>query len=144
MCFDVDSTVITVEGIDEFAAFAGKKAEVAALTAKAMGGSVRFEDALAARLELIQPTREMLDRFVDGHAFIFTEGVQEFMLALRKRGVELFLVSGGFTQMIWPVADRLGIPRSNVFANTILFDECVSPQARHSAFVDIIFRHKRG
>lgn len=128
VCFDVDSTVITVEGIDEFAAFAGKKAEVAALTARAMGGSVPFEEALAARLALIQPTRAMLDRFVAEHAFEFTDGVQDFMSHLRKRGTEVFLVSGGFTQMIWPVADRLGIPRGNVFANTILFDECVEAE----------------
>lgn len=132
VCFDVDSTVITVEGIDEFAAFAGKKAEVAALTARAMGGSVPFEDALAARLALIKPTREMLDRFVAEHAFEFTDGVQEFMTHLRKRGTEVFLVSGGFTQMIWPVADRLGIPRGNVFANTVLFDECVARLLCHA------------
>lgn len=123
VCFDVDSTVITVEAIDEFAAFAGKKEAVAALTAKAMGGSVKFEEALASRLSLIDPTTDLLERFLKEHEFVFTEGVVEFMTLLRARGAELFLVSGGFTQMIFPLADVLSIPRSNVFANTILFDE---------------------
>jgi phosphoserine phosphatase len=124
VCFDVDSTVVTVEGIDEFAAFAGKKAEVAALTAAAMGGSVKFQDALAARLGIIQPTTSLLARFLAEHPFAFTPGVRDFIAALRGRGTAVFLVSGGFTQMIHPVADSLGIPRGDVYANTILFDGC--------------------
>ena len=121
VCFDVDSTVITVEGIDELAAFAGKKAAVAALTAQAMGGSVRFEDALAARLALISPTADLLARFLAAHPFAFTPGVRELVAHLQRRGTAVYLVSGGFTQMIHPVADALGVPRGNVFANTILF-----------------------
>lgn len=121
VCFDVDSTVINVEAIDEFAAFAGKKAAVAELTAKAMGGSVKFEDALAARLSLIDPTTAMLENFLKAHPFEFTPGVREFISHLQGRGTSVYLVSGGFTQMINPVADILGIPRANVYANTILF-----------------------
>jgi phosphoserine phosphatase len=48
VCFDVDSTVCTDEGIDELAAFCGAGVAVAALTARAMGGSVPFQDALAS------------------------------------------------------------------------------------------------
>jgi phosphoserine phosphatase len=107
----------------EFAAFAGKKEAVAALTAKAMGGSVKFEDALASRLSLINPTAELLARFLVEHKFEFTEGLVDFMDQLKARGVDIYLVSGGFTQMIHPVADILSIPRERVFANTILFDD---------------------
>jgi phosphoserine phosphatase len=133
VCFDVDSTVVTVEGIDEFAAFAGKKAEVAALTAAAMGGSVKFQDALAARLGIIQPTTALLARFLAEHPFAFTPGVRDFIASLRGRGTSVFLVSGGFTQMIHPVADSLGIPRADVFANTILFDRCAGWVAGESS-----------
>lgn len=126
VCFDVDSTVITVEAIDEFAAFAGKKAEVAELTAKAMGGSVLFQDALAARLSLINPTSDLLARFLREHPFEFTPGVRDVIGHLQRRGTSVYLVSGGFTQMINPVADVLGIPRAHVFANTILFAGCVA------------------
>jgi phosphoserine phosphatase len=122
VCFDVDSTVITVEAIDEFAAFAGKKQEVAALTAKAMGGSVPFHEALEARLGIIQPTQTLLDRFLLAHPFQFAPGVRDVIARLQSRGTPVYLVSGGFTQMINPVADALSIPRSRVYANTILFD----------------------
>ena len=121
VCFDVDSTVITVEAIDEFAAFAGKKAEVAELTAKAMGGSVFFQDALAARLKIINPTSALLTNFLKEHPFEFTPGIRDVIKRLQKRGTSVYLVSGGFTQMIFPVADVLSIPRSQVYANTILF-----------------------
>lgn len=122
VAFDVDSTVITVEGIDELAAHLGKKAEVAAMTAAAMGGSVKFEDALAARLTLLAPTAASLAGFLASHAFHLTPGVEAVMAELARRGVDVYLVSGGFTQMIYPVADRLRIPRDRVFANTILFN----------------------
>jgi phosphoserine phosphatase len=119
--FDVDSTVITTEGIDELAAFAGKKAEVAALTAAAMGGSIPFDQALEARLRLIAPTRALLEAFLAAHPPAFTPGVQAVVAALHARGTHVYLVSGGFTQMIHPIAAALGIAKERVFANTILF-----------------------
>ncbi|KAA0150120.1 hypothetical protein FNF28_07291 [Cafeteria roenbergensis] len=79
VCFDVDSTVVTTEGVDEFAAFLGVGDKVAELTASAMNGDMK--------------------------------------------GTHVYLVSGGFTQMIFPLADRLSLPRSRVFANTILFGD---------------------
>ena len=121
-CFDVDSTVITTEGIDELAAFAGRKAQVAALTAQAMGGSMPFERALEARLRLIAPTRALLAAFLAAHPPAFTPGLQAVVAALHARGAHVYLVSGGFTQMIHPVAAALGVARERVFANTILFE----------------------
>jgi phosphoserine phosphatase len=122
VCFDVDSTVITVEGIDELANFAGKKSEVAQLTQRAMGGTMPFHEALEARLSIINPSMELFDQFLLSHPFEVTPGVVPFIQALQRKNVHVYLVSGGFTQMIYPIADRLNIPRRNVFANTILFD----------------------
>ena len=122
VAFDVDSTVITTEGIDELAAFAGRGGEVAALTARAMGGSVPFRDALAARLGIIQPSRSLLESFLTRHPPSLTPGIARVVAALHARGTAVYLVSGGFTQMIHPIADLLAIPRANVYANTILFD----------------------
>ena len=123
VCFDVDSTVITVEAIDELADFAGKKEEVAALTASAMGGKILFQDALASRLSIINPSKKMLDDFLVEHKFQYTPYFRSVVAAMQTRGTQIFLVSGGFTQMINPIADELGIPRTHVFANTILFHE---------------------
>ena len=89
-----------------------------------------FRDALAARLRLIAPTTELLSRFSSAHAFSLTPGLETLVAALRRRGAAVFLVSGGFTQMIHPLADALDIPRDRVFANTILFNS----QGRYSGF----------
>eukprot|EP01060_Flectonema_neradi_P032375 TRINITY_DN5138_c6_g1_i1.p1 TRINITY_DN5138_c6_g1~~TRINITY_DN5138_c6_g1_i1.p1 ORF type:complete len:236 (+),score=42.27 TRINITY_DN5138_c6_g1_i1:77-784(+) len=123
VCFDVDSTVCIDEGIDEFAAFLGKKDEVSAWTSKAMGGGVSFEDALSARLKIMNPNKDQLDEFIEKNPPKLSPGIAELVTTLRVRGKSVFLVSGGFTQMIHPLADILGIPRGNVFANTILFNE---------------------
>lgn len=123
MCFDVDSTLCTDECIDEFAAFLGVGDEVARLTASAMGGSTRFEDALRMRLGVMQPTRESLERFVREHPPQVTPGARELVAALQRKGIEVFLVSGGFRATIAPLADILSVPRDHIYANVILFDE---------------------
>lgn len=72
VCFDVDSTVITVEAIDQFAAFLGKGEEVAAVTKRAMEGSMKFQDALGERLRAMNPNDTDLDLFLKHHPFEFT------------------------------------------------------------------------
>jgi len=123
VAFDVDSTVITSEGIDELAEFLGKGAEVAALTKAAMGGKVAFRDALEARLSLLRPSRARVDAFLRERPAELTPGLERVFAALRARGAEVFLVSGGFEQMIAPVAARLCVPPANLFANRLLFED---------------------
>lgn len=123
VCFDVDSTVCVDEGIDELAAYLGKGEEVAAWTTKAMDGGVTFQEALAARLEIIQPTRPSLEAFLAANPPKLSPGIADLVGALHARGTAVYLVSGGFTQMIGPVADALGVSRDRIFANTILFED---------------------
>jgi len=123
VCFDVDSTVCEDEGIDELAAFCGAGEAVAAWTARAMGGAVPFEDALAARLELFRPSVTTLAKFLDSRPPKLSKGIRELVEKLQSRGTEVYLVSGGFRQMIAPVATQLHIPSDNIFANTLLFDD---------------------
>ena len=122
VCFDVDSTVITVEAIDELAAYAGARESVAALTAAAMGGGMDFRAALRARLALIRPSAAMVAAFQAAHAFKWTPGVRELIAALRARGAAVHLVSGGFAQMIAPLAAALALPPDAVHANVLRFD----------------------
>jgi phosphoserine phosphatase len=122
-CFDVDSTVCVDEGIDELAAYLGKGEEVAAMTAAAMGGNVSFRDALENRLRVMQPTRTSVESFVANNPPKLSPGIKDLFDALRKNGKTVYLVSGGFRHMIDPVADALDVPRSNIFANDIRFDE---------------------
>jgi phosphoserine phosphatase len=92
------------------------------MTSAAMGGKLNFREALTQRLRIIQPSEYMLAEFNRIHTFQTTPGVRDLIHALRSQGTDVFLVSGGFTQMIHPLATSLGIPHKNVYANTILFD----------------------
>mmetsp|Transcript_17849 Transcript_17849/g.24696 ORF Transcript_17849/g.24696 Transcript_17849/m.24696 type:complete len:317 (+) Transcript_17849:40-990(+) len=123
VCFDVDSTVCTDEGIDELAAFLGAGDEVAAWTRRAMGGGVPFQDALQARLDIMNPSREQVTAFLSAHPPLLSPGIRELIAALQAKGKHVYLVSGGFRQMIGPVADLIGVPRSNIYANNLLFSE---------------------
>mmetsp|Transcript_20948 Transcript_20948/g.37557 ORF Transcript_20948/g.37557 Transcript_20948/m.37557 type:complete len:292 (-) Transcript_20948:244-1119(-) len=123
VCFDVDSTVIDEEGIDVLADTLGKGPEVAAWTAKAMDGNIKFEDALAARLEIIKPSKSDIASCLEKHPLRLSPGVDKLVEALHKRGTDVYLVSGGFRLMIEPVAERLGVSVERIYANTITFDE---------------------
>lgn len=122
VCFDVDSTVIDEEGIDVLADTLGKGPEVAAWTVKAMDGNIKFEDALAARLEIIKPSKSDIASCLEKHPLRLSPGVESLIVALHKRGTHVYLVSGGFRLMIEPVAEILGVSKDRIYANTILFN----------------------
>jgi len=123
VCFDVDSTVISEEGIDVLAEYLGKGDAVAALTKQAMEGGMAFQDALQARLELLEPSRQSILQCLEEQPLVLTDGVQGLMEALQEKKVDIWLVSGGFRIMIEPVAHQLDIPIENIVANTLLFNE---------------------
>ena len=87
-----------------------------------MGGTTKFEDALAARLDLMRPSRASVAAFLDAHPPRLSPGIPALVAKLHERGVRVYLVSGGFRAIIDPIADGLAIPRDRVFANTLLFD----------------------
>lgn len=120
VCFDVDSTVITEEGIDVLAEMCGAGPAVAEWTRKAMSGYVPFHMALERRLDLIKPSRMDVEKCLKAHPLELTEGMRELMQKL-QRTKDVYLVSGGFRQMIHPVAEVLDIPLDRVFANNLLF-----------------------
>lgn len=121
VCFDVDSTVCLDEGIDELAEFCGAGKAVAEWTARAMGGSVPFEEALAARLSLFNPSLSQVQEFLKKQPPRISPGIDELIKKLKAKSTAVYLVSGGFRQMIHPVASILGIPPENIFANQLLF-----------------------
>lgn len=123
VCFDVDSTVCIDEGIDELADFCGAGEAVAAWTMRAMGGSVSFQDALAARLNIFKPSAGDVASFLANNPPRLSPGIKELVKKIRSRGAAVYLISGGFRQMIEPVAELLDIPKEQVFANRILFHE---------------------
>ncbi|XP_049760112.1 phosphoserine phosphatase isoform X1 [Elephas maximus indicus] len=121
VCFDVDSTVIREEGIDELAKFCGVEDAVSEMTRRAMGGAVPFKTALTERLALIQPSREQVQRLLAEHPPHLTPGIRELVSRLQERNVQVFLISGGFRSIVEHVASKVGIPTANVFANRLKF-----------------------
>lgn len=124
VCFDVDSTVTPIEGIDELAAFNGVGQQVAEYTKKAMSGkdaTMTFRKALRQRLNIIRPSRQVLEAFIAKHPPVLTPGIAELISDLQKRDVDVYLVTGGFRPLVLPLADLLGIPHENVFANRLKF-----------------------
>ena len=114
--FDMDSTLISIECIDEIAAAAGKKEEVAAITEAAMRGEITdFKDSLRRRLALLKGTPVAALDQVLAERLRFNPGARELCAALKAAGVKLLLVSGGFTYFTRYVAAELGMDfvRSN-------------------------------
>ena len=109
VAFDVDSTVCEDEGIDELAEFAGAGEAVAAITKQAMEGGMPFGEALQLRLEAMKVSRQQVEEYVRTHPPKYSPGIKELMAALKASGKEVYLVSGGFRQMIAPIAEGLGI-----------------------------------
>ncbi|KAG8363445.1 hypothetical protein BUALT_Bualt19G0023300 [Buddleja alternifolia] len=121
VCFDVDSTVCLDEGIDELAEFCGAGKAVSEWTSRAMGGSVPFEEALAARLSLFSPSLSQVQDFLEKRPPKLSPGIDALVKKLKEKNKTVYLVSGGFRQMINPVALILGIPLENIYANQLLF-----------------------
>lgn len=119
VCFDVDSTITPIEGIDEIAAYCGVGKEVAEWTKQAMGGNLPFKTCLQERLNIIRPTLNQVKTFMKKHPPVLTEGIAELVEALRAKGADIFLVSGGFDFFILPLAELLKIPEENVFCNRL-------------------------
>ena len=114
--FDMDSTLIGIECIDEIAALAGKGEQVAAITEAAMRGEITdFKDSLRRRLALLAGVpATVLDRVL-AERLTFNPGARELCAALKAAGLKLVLVSGGFTFFTRHVAAELGMDfvRSN-------------------------------
>jgi phosphoserine phosphatase len=94
---------------------------VAELTSAAMGGTTNFEDALAARLDLMRPSRRDVEECIAQRPNELSPGIQHLISLLHARGTHVYIISGGFRQMIAPVAEHLGIPIGRVFANNLMF-----------------------
>ncbi|MFN3809182.1 MAG: phosphoserine phosphatase SerB [Roseateles asaccharophilus] len=119
--FDMDSTLINIECIDEIAAAAGKKAEVAAITEAAMRGEITdFKDSLRRRLALLKGVPSSALEQVLTERLQFNPGARELCAALKAAGLKLLLVSGGFTFFTRFVAAELGM--DYVRSNELAFD----------------------
>ena len=88
-----------------------------------MEGDTKFEDALAARLAIIQPSRSQIEQCLLETPLHTSPGIDKLIEALNRRGTDVYFISGGFRIMVEPVARELCVSKSNIVANSILFDD---------------------
>jgi phosphoserine phosphatase len=117
---DMDSTIIAVECLDELADFAGLKAEIAAITARAMAGEIEFEAALRERVGLLAGLKlAALDRTYDERVRL-NPGAARLIATMNAHGARCVLVSGGFDFFTGRVARAAGFAAHR--ANRLLHD----------------------
>jgi len=109
LAMDMDSTLITIECIDELGDLAGKKAEIASITAQAMRGELDYPDSLRRRVAALANLSEQSLLRVYEERLKLTSGAEALIEACRKHGVKLLLVSGGFTFFTERLKQRLGL-----------------------------------
>ena len=116
VCFDMDSTLIPVEVIDELAVAAGVGEEVAAITAAAMAGELNFNDSFARRLGALKGLREEALEQIEA-SINFTEGAERLIQVLKMLGYQVAILSGGFRWFAERLGARLGA--DYVYANEL-------------------------
>src|SRR6476619_1095046 len=107
LAMDMDSTLICIECIDEIADFAGRKAEVAAVTAAAMRGEIDWPESLRQRVKALAGLDESVLARVHEERLRLNPGAEALIAAARRCGLRTLLVSGGFTYFTDRVRDRL-------------------------------------
>ncbi len=128
--FDMDSTLIEEEVIDELAVEAGVGDQVAAITEQAMQGKIDFQESFRRRLVLLKGLEESaLERV--GQRLVLTEGAERLMQTLRMRGIKTAIVSGGFSWFASRLQQQLAM--DYIYANELqIVDGRVTGEVRGS------------
>lgn len=119
VCFDMDSTLIQAEVIDELAKVAGVGEQVAAITESAMRGEIDFSESFRRRMALLEGMDESVLKGI-AEALPITEGAERLIRHLRHFGYKVAILSGGFTYFANYLKEKLGI--DYVYANQLDFE----------------------
>ena len=118
VAFDMDSTLINIECVDEIADLVGRKAEVAEITEAAMRGEIAdYKDSLRRRVALLAGVSEEALQRVYDERLRLNPGVETFVQACRAAGLKTLLISGGFTFFSERIRHRLELDFAR--ANTL-------------------------
>lgn len=120
LVFDCDSTLSAIEGIDELAH--AHRAEIAALTDRAMRGELALEDVYGKRLAIVRPTRRAVDAVGELYVARALPRAAELIAAAQALKKRVCIVSGGLHPAVARLAGALGVDASDVFAVDVHFD----------------------
>jgi len=128
--FDFDSTLVRIETLEALADLAlrdapdaaERKARIAALTDDAMNGRIDFGSALEQRLDLLALRREHVEALTDRILDEATVSVRRNVDFFQRNAERIYIMSGGFREVIAPLAERLGVAADHVLANDLIYD----------------------
>jgi phosphoserine phosphatase len=123
VCFDCDSTLSRIEGIDELARRAGVEDEVAPITAAAMAGALSLDAVYARRLSAVRPDRASIAWLGRRYIEEMVPGAPETIAALTRAGKSVHILSGGLRAAVEPLARALEVPASHVHAVDLVFKD---------------------
>ena len=121
--FDCDSTLSTIEGIDELARLKGKEGRVGLLTNKAMDGELDLSDVYGKRLRAIKPTRAQLKAVEERYWETTVEDAPAVIAALQALGKQVFIISGGLIDAVKGFGRRLGVDPARIRAVELEYNE---------------------
>lgn len=121
--FDCDSTLSTIEGIDELAKLKGKEGRVGILTDKAMNGELDLADVYGKRLKAIRPTRGQLKAVEQRYWETMVEDAQDVISALQFIGKHVFIISGGLVDAVRGFGKRLGVSPDDIRAVELEYNQ---------------------
>ena len=111
LVMDMDSTLITIETVDELADMVGLKTEVATITAQAMRGEIEYDESLRKRVALLKGLEESALQRVYDERLKLTPGAEALLKRTQSLGLSTLLVSGGFTYVTDRLKTRLKLDR---------------------------------
>jgi D-3-phosphoglycerate dehydrogenase len=121
--FDFDSTLVSIETLDFLIGKTAKEnqQEVEKITNMAMSGKLTFADSLRLRFAQIKLEKSDIDSLKNEICNYITDGFISGIKQLQSE-FDIYIISGGFLEIIYPVADKLGIAKENCFANNFIYE----------------------
>lgn len=117
--FDVDSTLVSIEGLDYLASLKGGEVDISRITEKAMNGEITMREAMIEKMAVISPSISDLMKMGEEYIKNIVFGVPETIGILKRNGIKVWIVTGNFQPGVGILADYLGVKPENVITNDI-------------------------
>lgn len=130
IAFDCDSTLSTLEGIDELAVRSGRADEIVPLTEAAMDGRMAIDEVYGRRMEILRPSLEDIIWLGERYAQTIVQGAAQAIARLKAAGAVVYVISGGLRAPVVHLASKLGVPEDHVHAVAVYHD----PEGQYAGF----------
>lgn len=121
--FDLDSTLVTIEGLDYLAELKGLANEIVPITNAAMNGEIAMQIAMDRKIQLLKPSRAEICQIGQVYLNNFTRGAKEVITSLQALGYHCWILTGNFAEATQIVAEELSIPKTRVIANQLQYND---------------------